>query len=131
MLVVPRGARPGRYQLTEWLDRSSLMSYLERYRAYFEGDGRHDIWLKCADESLIVYDRHEILYLYGDLEGFIGVLEALGYRPGKVRVNFPHEHHYNGEFDNDQSSIVDSADYTHFDLVPGQDYQPDDPRAKP
>ena len=128
VLVVPRGAQSGRYQLKDWLDRASLGSYLEHYRAYFEGDGRHDIWVKPDDDSLIVYDRHEILYLYGDLDGFCGVLEKLGYRQGEVRVDFPHEHHYNFEFDNEQFSIVDSGDYIHFDLVPGQDYEIDDSR---
>ncbi|MDR3692253.1 MAG: hypothetical protein P4L46_22920 [Fimbriimonas sp.] len=128
VLVVPRRTQPGRYQLKEWMDRESLVAYLERYRAYLEGDGRHNLWVKCGDDSLIVYDRHETLYLYGDLDGFIKVLEHVGYGPGEVRVDFPHEHHYNYEYDGDEQSIVNSGDYTRFDLVPGQDIERDDPR---
>ena len=128
VLVVPRGTQPGRFQLKHWLDRGSLDSFLEQYRKYFEGDGRHDIWIKPDDDSLIVYDRHEILYLYGELDDFCRVLENQGYDEGNVRVDFAHEHHYNHEFDSEQFSIVDSGDYTRFDLVSGQDYESDDPR---
>jgi len=128
VLVVPCGSQSGRYQLKEWLDRSSLISYLERYRAFLEGDGRHNLWVKCGDDSLIVYDSHEVIYLYGDLDRFCTVLESLGYSQGEVRIDFPHEHHYNSEFDSEERSIADSADYTRFDLVAGQDFDANDPR---
>ena len=123
VLLVPRGAEPGRYQLREWLDQSSLVAYLNRYRAYFEGDGRHHLWVNCDDQSLIVYDRHETLHLYGDLDRFCGVLESLGYAAGDVRTDFPHAHHFNSEFDDDQFSIVNSDDYIRYDLVPNQDIE--------
>lgn len=128
VLIVPRKATPGRYQMRGYIDRLSLVSYLNRYREYFEGDGRHDIWVKSGDDSLVVYDRHEVLYLYGDLDRFCGVLDNLEYRSKVFRVDFAHIHHYNEEFDNDQFSIVDSDDYIHFELVAGQDYEIDDPR---
>jgi len=121
VLVVPRKTTPGRYQLKEWLDRSSFVTYLERYRAYFEGDGRHHIWVNCGDESLVVYDRHETLFLYGDLEEFSGVLDDLGYSAGEVRIDFAHVHSYNEEFDDDELSIVNSDDYIYFDLVRSRD----------
>lgn len=128
VLVVPRRTQPGRYQLKEWLDRVALVAYLETYRAYLEGDGRHHLWIKCGDNSLIVYDRHETIYLYGDLEEFCGLLDSLGYSEGEVRIDFPHEHNYNCEFDDEERSIADSDEYMRFDLVPGQDYERDDPR---
>jgi hypothetical protein len=64
------------------------VSYLERWRRTSRVTG-HDLRGKCGDESLIVYYRHEVVYLYSDLEGFCLVLEELGYEAGKSESTFP------------------------------------------
>ena len=128
VLVVARPTKAGRYQLKNPLDSDAFQEYLERNRLYFEGDGRHHLWIRCGDGSLIVYDRHEMLYLYGDLNRFSEVLDSMGYSQGRVAVDFPHSHHYNQEFDLEEKSITESDEYMRFNLVPGVDYPRDDPR---
>ena len=128
VLLVAIKTRPRRYQLDGWLDYEALTEYFENYRRYFEGDGRHHIWVRCGDESLIVYDKHEILYLYGAVDLFRETLESLGYTEGEVRIDFAHSHYYNREYHADEVSIVESGEYMRFDLVPGQDYDEGDPR---
>jgi hypothetical protein len=106
VLLVPRddGQDEGRFELNEPLDWRELGSFLHRYRELFENDGRHHLRISSpAEDATIVYDQHNVLYLYGAGARFERVLAGAGLSEGAVVFPSPHSHHYHEEHD----SIVD------------------------
>jgi len=110
VFLVPRTERmPGRYQGPHELRRTELDAFLNRFETFFEGDGRHDLWIRSAtDSSLLVYDQHNVIYAYGPLESFKGSLASLGLREvPAIRFPDPHVHNYRAEFEADPDALLD------------------------
>lgn len=66
ILIVPRlNNVPGRYQCSRPLSYDEISDLLKKFRLYLEKDGRHHIWVgSVAGDETIVYDQHNVLYLY-------------------------------------------------------------------
>lgn len=102
VLLVPRddGQDEGRYELVEEFSREQLLRFLNRYQPLFEGDGRHHVWLASpVGDASIVYDQHNVLYLYGPLDRFARVLDEFGLEEREFSFPSPHSHHYHEELD--------------------------------
>ena len=110
VLVVPRSDNsPGRYQSPHPLSRADLAEFANRFREYFECDGRHNLWVGAPDHSfLLVYDRHNVIYGYGPLDVFEKRLRLRGIKEvDDVVFPSPHAHEYNSRFDADEASILE------------------------
>jgi hypothetical protein len=110
VLVVPRGdGEPGRYQSPTPLSRQEVLTFLNRFGDFLESDGRHHLWLQSVGESdLLVYDRHNIIYAYGALDGFAKILSTKAMmRTEKIRVPDPHVHCYREEYDSDCRDLLE------------------------
>ena len=118
LLVSRRGKTDGRYQCPMPLSNIDLMDFLARFREYLECDGRHHLWVTAVDNSFnLVYDNHNVIYAYGPLEKFKKHLRLRGMAEiPEVRFPQPHTHHYNVEFDNDESAVVDYLQWKVFPL---------------
>ncbi len=46
-------------------------------------------------KQLIVYDQHNIIYLYDDIQKMSKFLKTKGLNEGKISFPFPHVHYYN------------------------------------
>ena len=115
-------AEPGRYQGPVPLDRPTMESFFQEFRDYFEGDGRHHVWVtSLAHRSTIVYDHHNVLYGYGPLDRYETVAEARGLKRGKIRFPVPHVHSYLPSFDGDEARILSHWEWTHFPLQQGDE----------
>jgi hypothetical protein len=109
VLVVPRGGSDaGRYQVESPVSQEQAKEFLERFRDYFENDGRHDIWVRSvSDSSQLVYDRHNVIYAYGPLLEFEKVLLGRGLANAEfVRFPSPHTHNYHAVFDQDERDVL-------------------------
>ena len=110
---------PGRYQGPVPLDRPVMESFLERFRDFFEGDGRHHVWVtSLGDDSTVVYDNHNVVYAYGPLERYEAVARAHGLRRGPVRFPVPHMHSYVPRFDGQEDEVLRYWEWKHFPLQP-------------
>lgn len=118
VLVVPRGEAPeGRYQSPAPADSAELDAFLRRFGPLLEGDGRHHFWLGAeSGAGTVVYDRHDVIYAYGDLDAYETELRDLGCRPGEVRFPVPHTHRYNPEFDADARALHADRRWIHSPL---------------
>jgi hypothetical protein len=119
VLHTTRGEGPvGRYQAGE-LTREETCRFLDRFKPYFQADARFDLWLHFPNShATIVWDRHNLLYLYGPIEHFKHVLTGLGFEPGEPNVNFHHVHYYRAEFDHDARELLGYFDWTWSQLRP-------------
>lgn len=121
VLVVPRAdAEEGRYETPERITRGEGEAFLRRFEQFFENDGRHNLWLRFAESSdLIVYDRHNVLYAYGNLQSFEEiVLHSNMKKVADVRFPDPHAHCYNSEFDKDQTDLLNYWEWKRSPLHP-------------
>jgi hypothetical protein len=124
VLVVPRSdSSPGRYQSPDPLSRADLSVFANRFREYFECDGRHDLWIGAPDNSfLLVYDRHNVIYAYGPLDVFEKRLRLRGMKEvADVVFPSPHAHEYNSKFDADEASILEYMSWKFSPLQEGDE----------
>ena len=72
---------PGRYQSPIIESHEQLQQFIWRFQNFFEGDGRHHVWIASPDSpDLLVYDQHDVIFAYGDLRLFESELEKVGFR---------------------------------------------------
>lgn len=66
--------------------------------------------------ATLVWDRHDLLYAYGDLEAYLACLQKMGFVEGDVVIPSPHEHHYQMEFDAQAAEVLRSFEWTRTPL---------------
>lgn len=119
VLVIPIVGIEGRYQIPAPIVYDELAVFLTIYRAFLEQDGRHHIWIASIDHGWkCVYDRHNIIYAYGDLDDIERRLRERGFSAGTVEIPMPHEHRYHAEFDDTAEALLSHYNWKHFPLQP-------------
>lgn len=107
--------RVGRYQAAEPVDWRGLEEFARRYEHFLCHDGRHSLWVGSVENDprrQLVYDQHDILYLYGDPEADRAALEARGFCPGVVDIGRVHAHHYHPEHDAFERALLEDRAWT-------------------
>ena len=119
ILHTPRGeGEPGRYQ-SEEISSAQLDKFLERFECFLASDARYDLWIKSASvDDMIVWDRHNSIFVYGDLAKFDQALSALGFREQEPSALGVHQHHYRQEFDTEAAAILSVFDWYRTPLRP-------------
>jgi hypothetical protein len=127
VLHTPRGqVEPGRYQ-SGALTLEELKSFIAVFADFLSGDGRHDLWLSAPnDGAQVVWDRHDVFFVYGRLGGIEALLRSRGYQEGRARVLEPHAHHYHAEFDDAERRLVGYYEWLLKPLQPSDEQVPND-----
>lgn len=117
VLHTPRGeGPPGRYQSPE-LSQSDVLDFVKRFSLLLGTDARHDIWAHSPeDNATLVWERHNIIYAYGLLDRFESVLTQLGFSRENIDIDFPHQHHYRAENDDDARVVLSYFDWSYTPL---------------
>lgn len=118
ILVVSRTLTPeGRYELDQDLSREEMTTLLMEHREFFEADGRHTLFIGSqADNAMLVYDRHNVIYAYGDLDKYSQLLVQSGFRSEDVRFPVPHAHHYHDEMDDEETRLLRGRSWIQYPL---------------
>jgi hypothetical protein len=108
----------GRYQSANLMAWDELNMFCKKYSSYLETDGRHHFWITNYDtQNFVVYDHHNVLYVYGDIETKIKILEDGGYKKvEKIVFEAPHTHFYNEENDCFENEIIKASEWIVFSL---------------
>jgi len=125
VLLVPRlgNREPGRYQSPPFETHSELSAFLAAFRGYFEGDGRHHVWIgSAARDGTLVYDQHNVLFAYGPIERFKSILRSRGYDEQEFWFPAPHTHHYHEEDDAEEERLMGELEWAWFPLQPGDEW---------
>ena len=119
VLHAPRGeGKAGRYQ-SPALSRTQTQDFLKRFEKYLLADARYDLWVRSASSSdVIVWDRHNDLYVYGGLDDIAERLMQLGFQEGLLPSIGPHQHHYWREFDREAAEVLSSLNWHRTPLYP-------------
>ena len=79
--------------------------------------------LKSVDDlGLLVYDRHNVIYAYGDLTQFSRILTRKGLaQKTAVSLPLPHVHSYRQEYDEDCQQLLRWQDWIYSPLRQSDD----------
>ncbi|MCI2394451.1 hypothetical protein [Aliiroseovarius sediminis] len=112
----------GRYQSPHPVSFSELELLLWEYQELFEQDGRAHMWIGSSEtKNLLVMDRHNLIYAYGDLASIENTVVANALSEGDVSIPYPHSHHYHVEFDSTFRALMEHWDWRYSELQPGDD----------
>lgn len=117
LLVSRVGNDLGRYQCSYPLSYSELSEFLAKYKDYFETDGRHHIWFGSAKtKQLLIYDQHNVIFIYDDISTTTKNLNEKGFVEEKVEFPVPHTHMYNFQNDVYETEIMKYWEWRKFPL---------------
>lgn len=120
VLIVSRcESELGRYQTTELQTRIDAEKFLEDFRTFLEKDGRHNLWIKSASSpDMFIYDRHNVIYAYGQLSEWCSVLSDAGFSEVPlIRFPSPHSHHYHQSMDEEERRLLGYWDWNLTSLL--------------
>jgi hypothetical protein len=96
----------GRYQ-SKAISLSQVSDLFTSYKDFFENDARHDVWLHSPQSNAsIVYDRHNLIYLYGFVDEQLECIEQKGIEKKAFTISFPHIHCYHAEYDIFETKLI-------------------------
>ena len=119
LLLSHAGRTPGRYQspLIECYD--DLQLFIWTFQNFFEGDGRHHVWIASPDSSnLLVYDQHDVIFAYGDLDAFETILNNNHFAKKEFWFPSPHAHGYDPANVNTEDELMRYFEWQYFNLHP-------------
>ena len=69
--------RRGRYVSSRSLSLPQTVYFLNEFRTFLAGDGRHGLIVNClTSKGAVVYDQHDFFYVYGVLDSLIDELRS-------------------------------------------------------
>lgn len=125
VLLVPRvgNREPGRYQSPGFTTHAELSSFLSAFRGFFEGDGRHHVWVGSAsNDGLLVYDQHDVVFAYGPLNQYRSILVSHGFRESSFWFPSPHSHSYSADNDAEEERLMAELEWRHSPLQKGDEW---------
>ena len=70
-----------KYQSAKTLSRGELESFCEKYLDFLETDAGHNFGIRDIEtKDTVIYDNHNVLYVFGNLQEKIEILENSGYK---------------------------------------------------
>lgn len=107
----------GRYQSPLFDSKEELTKFLTEFATYLESDARHHLWIGTIDNSgLLVYDQHNVIYAYGNLDNYETTLNNNGFANKSFDFPAPHIHNYHQENDIFEDKIINTLDWQIFPL---------------
>ena len=124
VLVVSRlNNEYGRYESPQIETKQELAKFLNEYREYFETDGRHHVWVGTFDNSgLLIYDQHNVIFAYGQLDKYIEILEREWFIEQKFSFPYPHCHNFHDDNDKFEKSILNHWEWELSPLGDNDEY---------
>jgi hypothetical protein len=121
LTVSRRGREAGRHQ-SDLLSQAQVSDFLHEFGEFLDRDARQQLWIGIPDgSSLIVWDNHQLVFAYGDLDRFTAAARELGLASGMEEIASPHAHNYHELFDDTEEEILDRFEWHRTPLRDGDD----------
>ena len=112
----------GRYE-SPFLTEIQLNNFLKGYKDFLQSDARHHLWIGLVhSKELLVYDQHNVIYCYGDIENYKKELQKKGFSEGPVTFPSPHIHSYHPNNDPYELMILKEWDWKWSPLADNDQY---------
>ena len=124
LLLSHAGRTPGRYQSPLIGGHEDLQLFIWTFQKFFEGDGRHHLWIASPGApDLLVYDQHNVIFAYGNLDAFESVLQSHRYQYKGLWFPSPHAHGYDPANVSAEDELMSYFEWKYFELQPGDDWE--------
>lgn len=122
LLVSHCGREPGRYQSPILDSFDDLRLFLYSFQEFFEGDGRHHLWVASPDEGMLIYDQHNVIFAYGDFQVYKSALHNKDFTEQEFWFPAPHTHSYPPENAVIEDELFDYWQWSYSPLEDGDEY---------
>lgn len=124
VLLMSHGSRaPGRYQSPVLHSHEELQLFIWTFQEFFEGDGRHHVWIGDPESNnLLIYDQHNVIFAYGDLDAYQKVLATRGFEHSDFWFPSPHVHQFHPANADAEDELMSYFAWRHFPLQPGDEW---------
>ena len=123
LLLSHAGRSPGRYQSPLIESHDDLQLFIWTFQNFFEGDGRHHVWIASPDSpNLLVYDQHDVIFAYGDLDIFESILNNHHFENKEFWFPSPHAHGYDPANVNTENELMSYFEWQYFELQSGDEW---------
>lgn len=123
LLLSHAGYQPGRYQSPILASFSDLQLFLFTFQEFFEGDGRHHIWIASSQgDEMLIYDQHNVIFAYGDLKRYEKYLVDKSFQEQSFSFPTPHIHNYHPDSTKYEDELMEFFDWQYFPLQDGDEY---------
>ncbi len=117
LLISHAGYKPGRYSSPRITKHEDLQMFIWTFQEFFEGDGRHHIWIGSPDGcDLLVYDQHDVIFAYGNLDAFELVLKDHGFAESEFWFPVPHSHSFDPANAATEDDLMGYFEWTYSEL---------------
>lgn len=81
------------------------------------------MWVgSAANDGLLVYDHHNVIFAYGPLDRFRAILNGRNFREQKFWFPVPHAHTYAPENDAEEERLMATVEWRRSPLMPGDEW---------
>ena len=123
LLLSHSGREPGRYQSPLIQNHKELQDFIWTFKKFFEGDGRHHIWIGSPDSNdLLVYDQHNVIFAYGNLDAFEEILTSNGFSLQEFWFPCPHSHSFDPQNVSAEEELMAYWDWKFSPLQKGDEW---------
>ena len=113
---------PARYQSASPCDFEELRVFLFSFQNYFEQDARHELWvIGISSGKQVVYDEHNLLYIYGMDEECKKLFAREGLAEGAISIPAAHSHNFHSELDSFEDKIFKYWEWVKYPLEPADE----------
>lgn len=120
LLVSHSGAELGRYESPLIESNENLQVFFNAHENFFESDGRHHVWIGSpANDGLLIYDQHNVLFAYGDLSRYEQVLATRNFSRREFWFPCPHSHSYPATNVQQEEDVLRHFPWRHSPLQEG------------
>jgi hypothetical protein len=123
LLVSHSGAGEGRYQSPPITSFEDLQAFFYTFDSFFESDGRHHVWIgSTANEGLLVYDQHNVIFAYGDVSSYEAVLASRDFTEREFWFPAPHCHSFPPPNVQQEEEVLSYFTWEKFPLQDGDEW---------
>ncbi len=120
--------KTGRYYGDRGKTRVQIDFFLDHFHDYFCYDGMHHLWVSCeSSDGIVVFDQHDLFYVYQRAAEAGGMLLDAGYKEGLGDEPFNHAHRSRPEIVPGPKEILE---FTKWFIAPLQINDVADPSEK-
>jgi hypothetical protein len=99
------------------MNLGELRILFERFQPFLTEDGRHDFMIESpSGQTTVLWDRHDIMTVEGNLDHAVEVLETLDFVRGEPTVPTPHRHMIDETRNQEETDLLGVVDWRWAEL---------------
>ena len=123
LLLSHSGRSPGRYESPIVPNHNDLQLFIWTFQTFFENDGRHHLWVASpSSNDMLIYDQHDVVFAYGNLDSFESVLVEGGFKNAEFWFPSPHTHGFDPANAVVEDELIGYFDWKYYELQPGDEW---------